>query len=238
MKLHLDTSFYPSRLLPVILVATLSMASFSCKEDPVTVTPITESNLFPYLPGRSTTFTTTVLDTLNQQKGNSFKSVLFVNGVLTLGGKAALQVIDSVYTDTTGVSYVDTLFFSTENGDLHQRNVIGLRPFKRVSTAWQVWFNKTAGLAGEYTIIDPAPDSAKITGQVFAKEDLVLGTTTVQAYRLEVKVSKATGYNATYTLYFSDGKGIVKIIVPVQNYGTARKSEGYTRTWQRQNFAG
>lgn len=237
MKLNLYTPFHPSRLLPVILVAILAMASISCKEDPVTATPIAESDLFPFLPGRSTSYTTFVLDTLGQQKGNSFRSVLFVDGIQTLDGKSALRMVDSVYTDSGKVSKVDTVFFSSaQNGDLFQRNFIGLLPFKRVSNGWQVLFNKTAGLAGEYTIIDSAPDSAKIVGNVFPKEDVLLGTTTVQAYKLEVKVTKASGYVATYYLYFSSGKGIVQIKVPVQTYGTSKKSEGYTRIWQKQNF--
>jgi len=236
MKLDLHSPFHPSRLLPVILFAISATASFSCKEDPVTTTPISESFLYPFLPGRLSTYTAFNLDTLGQEKGNRFRSVLFVSGILTLDGKAALSLIDTVYTDTGSVKKIDTLFFSVEGGDLHQHGFIGLTPFKRASTGWKTLFRKNDGLAGEYTIIDATPDSAKITGRIFPKEDVLLGTLTVQAYKLEIRVTKASGYAASYYLYFSDGKGIVQIGLPVQTYIGSKKSEGYGRIWQTQNF--
>jgi hypothetical protein len=58
----------------------------------------------------------------------------------------------------------------------------------------------------------------------------------IHSFCLEIRVTKASGYAASYQLYFSDGKGIVQIKVPVQTYGTSKKSEGYTRIWQKQNF--
>ena len=58
----------------------------------------------------------------------------------------------------------------------------------------------------------------------------------IHSFCLEIRVTKASGYVATFFLYFSNGKGIVQISLPVQTYIGSEKSEGYGRLWQKQNF--
>jgi hypothetical protein len=228
--------------LTAILVGTILLNG--CKKDnPVSDngTP-TGENLFPIASGRLWVFTVYSLDTAMSQPISStiHRAVSYAAGTATIGGKTAFHMIDSTYTPTGILANTEDSYIAIENGDLLQ--------WDETHGIWLMMFKKSAGLNTEYDVghfqevyEGPTVVDIKLTGTVFPKESVSAPIGTLQAYKLEIKVTITIGTTSyppqRMYLYFADGYGPVRYYTPVQNIiGYTIKTEGEESLLVSKNF--
>ncbi len=231
-KIH----FFQTALIFAVGFLLFYSAGCAKKDNPVSVEGITETNLFPFAPGRIFVYTDYSLDTTNSQKIPStvHREAFFIQGTTTLGGKSALRIIDSVYATTGVFSGIDTVYFALENDNL----------LLYEGNGWVTFFNKSAGLNTEYDAgqitenVFGVPVTVTFKATIFPKEAVTAPIGTVQAYKVQLKLSFTIGginYNVLQFFYFADGFGIVKVNTPVQTF-TGAKLQGNESLLVSKNF--
>ncbi|HEY4611484.1 MAG TPA: hypothetical protein VII11_00695 [Bacteroidota bacterium] len=224
----------------VVLVAVFVTSMFiagGCKseDNPVGEGTI-EGNLFPLAQGRIWVSDAYELDTLGQRIQNSkHRETLYASGTTTIGGKTAFIMVDSVYSSTGPLNFVDTTYMATENGD-----------FFLYFGSWITIFKQSEGLNKEYvggniTITDfGIPLNATVRCKINPKESVTVPKGTVQAYKVEVKASLSFGglsIDELQYIWFADELGPVKIqFPPTADPLTGQKSRGSESLLVSTNF--
>lgn len=199
---------------------------------------ITETNLFPAVVGHIYIYSGYQLDTTSSQKipNTVHRRATVIQGTITLAGKSAYRLIDSVYTPSGSLSMLDTTYVSNENGDL----------LVYQSGQWQTFFKKSAGVNVEYEIgmqteMSPiGPISIPLKGKIYPKVPITLPYGTVDAYKLEIKASinfSGVSFEVVQYVYFSDGIGPVQFTNAVmKDPFSGRKSPGEEQVLVSKNF--
>jgi hypothetical protein len=219
-------------LFIAILVGTFLFNG--CKKDnPVSGNDMPSAeDIFPVATGRGWVMTAYSLDTAYSQPISStiHRESSYAVGTTPVGGKTAFHMIDSVYSPEGILENASDSYLAIENGDVFQWNgTIG---------GWIMMYKKSAGLNTEYEMghyqqAQPGVGTidVKLTGTVFPKESVTAPIGTLQAYKLEIKVTISVG-TISYPpqlqyIYFAEGYGPVRIYTPVQNFtGSNMKSQG------------
>ena len=109
-------------------------------------------------------------------------------------------------------------------------------------------YKKSAGLNTEYEIgqFQQTQEGVgtidiRLTGTVFPKESVTAPIGTVQAYKLEIKITISFGTTSyppqLQYFYFAEGYGPVRIYTPVQNFtGSNIKSQGQESLLVSKNY--
>ncbi|MGD0339753.1 MAG: hypothetical protein ABSB78_13305 [Bacteroidota bacterium] len=217
------TAYLIGLLCLVTASVVIVLMSDGCKKDnPVSSeNTISEENLMPLALGRLWVYTVYDLDTAAGQKIPStvHREASYVYAAsITIGGKSAFGMIDSIYTPAGTLNSIDTSYLAVENGDFLQ--------WDQGHSIWITMFKKSAGLnveyqAGQYQeTYYGTPVDIVFKGTILPKETVSAPIGTVQAYKVQVKVTAVVGgvsYDAQLVyLYFADGYGPVRIFSPPQ----------------------
>ncbi|MGH2569168.1 MAG: hypothetical protein ACRDGA_12590 [Bacteroidota bacterium] len=203
-------------LLAVLLVSSSFMGGCKRGDNPLDeLTAITETNLFPFAVGRLFVFTAYTLDTTGKKiQSSTHREALYVRSAITIGGKNGFTLIDSVYFTDGTLSYVDSTYFASDDGDLLV-----------YYGTWVTLFKRSAGVDNEYDAgsfsetLFGVPIVLNVKCKIRPKESVTVPIGTVQAYKLEVKTSTTLGgqtYEFLQYAWFADGFGPVKQQEPVQ----------------------
>lgn len=226
----------------VALWGILLMVGCSKSDNPVDADEgITELNLFPFAQGRLFVFSAYTLDTLGRKiESSTHREVMYVHSAVTIGGKNAYRLIDSVYFADGTLSYTDTTYFAEENGNL-------LTYYGTAATGvWVTLFKRSEGIDKEYDggsfteVVFGIPVTVTVKCKIRAKETITAPIGSVQAYRLEVKTVASFGgqtFEFLQYVWFADGVGPVKQQEPVQVDPTLGiKLQGYESLMVSKNF--
>jgi hypothetical protein len=232
-----------ARFSCAVVVAFIVLLSSGCdKNNPVSEeSSYQDANLLPMSTGKLWIFTSYELDTTASQKITStvHREVSYVAGTATVAGKPCFLMLDSIYTSSGTLAAVDSSYLAIENGDIFQ--------WDQGHAIWLAMLKKSAGLNTEYSIAqyqevhDGVAMSVTFKGKVTPAESVTAPIGTVQAYKVEVKVT-ATIAGISYdaqTLYFylADKYGQVRMYTPVQReMGSSSKSKGEESLLVYKNF--
>lgn len=204
------------------IVAGLSLLAGCSKNDnPVdSEEGITELNLFPFAPGRVFVFSAYTLDTLGRKiESSTHREAMYVHSTVTIGGKSAYRLIDSVYFTDGTLNVTDTTYFAEENGNLLTYYGTG------TTGAWITLFKRSEGIDKEYNggsfteVVFGIPVTVTVKCKIRAKETVAAPIGSTQAYKLEIKTSASFGgqsFEFLQYVWFADGFGPVKQQEPVQ----------------------
>jgi hypothetical protein len=239
------TKVFYCRLICCVTAILVGAILFNgCKKDnPVSGdNTLSGENLFPIATGRIWVATAYSLDTANSRPISStiHREVSFAAGTATVGGKTAFHMIDSIYTPAGILETAGDSYLAIDNGDLLQ--------WDETHGVWYTMFKKSAGLNTQYDIGQfqevlegPTVVNVKLTGTIFPKESVSAPIGTLQAYKLEIKITLSVG-SISYPpqlmyMFFAEGYGPVRTYTPVQNIiGTTIKSEGEESLLVSKNF--
>ncbi len=229
--------------IPAILTVIILMGNGCKKDNPVSSeNTISEENLMPFGLGRIWVFTVYDLDTAAGQKIPStvHREASYVySASITVGGKSAFGMIDSIYTPAGTLTSIDTSYLAVENGDYLQ--------WDQGHSIWLTMFKKSAGLNVEYQAGQyqesyyGTPVDIIFKGMILPKETVSVPIGIVQAYKLQVKVTAVVGgvsYDAQLVyIYIADGYGPVRIFSPPQyEVGSNVKIKGQEQLLVSKNF--
>jgi hypothetical protein len=216
-----DMERFNRRFLTACVALTVLVSLFGgCKknstgpENPES-TLISESNLFPFVVGRMYVYSAYTLDTTGVKLPSStHREATYIQGTATIGGKSSYRLIDSVYFTDGTFSYVDSSYFTVENGNL-----------LTYQGAWITLFKPTAGIGAEYeggSFTQTAfgiQVTVVVKCKISAKETVTTNVGAFQAYKLEVKTTATftgTTYQVLQYVWFADGVGPIKQQEPPQ----------------------
>ena len=235
------------RLMALVAVACAGLAPMGCdKENPVDEDEsFLTTDLFPLAVGRILVFTTYDLDAQTGQKVEStvHRDVSYFQAAVTIGGRNAFRLIDSIYAPQGTIERIDTSYVAVNNGDLSLWEGGG----GGGENEWFDFVQRSAGLNNEYIIRqyqeteDGVTINVTIKGKFYDKESVTVPIGTVDAYKLEIKVSIQAG---TFTsdwidqyFYFAEGYGPVRMTFPSQSIpGTTEKTSGEESLLVSKNF--
>jgi hypothetical protein len=205
----------------VALAGLVLLAGCSKNDNPVEAEgEISELNLFPFAPGRVLVFTAYTLDTLGRKiESSTHREAAFFHSTVSLGGKSAYRVIDSVYAPDGRLNSADTSYIAVEQGNL----LVYLGT--PAAGAWVTYFKRSEGIDKEYDggsfsqVISGIPVTVTVKCKIRPKETVTAPIGSMQAYKLEVKLMATFGgqvFESPQYLWFADGFGLVKQQVPVR----------------------
>jgi len=200
-------------MLVVFVLSVWVVGGCSSDGNPVASGEIV-GDLFPFGVGRIWVSTAYDLDTTGQKiEASTHREVLYAKSAVSFAGKSAFLMIDSVYATSGQLSFVDSTYMATENGDF----------FLYSFGSWLSVFKKSEGLNKEYvagTIVITDfgfPVPAEVKGKIYPKETVVTPKGNMEAYKLEIKFSISFGSIAIeeiLNVWFADGVGPVKFQTP------------------------
>jgi len=230
------------KTLTFFLAAALAAFAIGCSsEDGGTnpsVTPITETDLYPFVVGRTITYSEYMLDTTTSAPipSTAYNFTTYVQDTVTVLGKKAFALIDSVYNGPEGAVIIEPWFAAVENGDL----------LLEFNDAWATVFKKSAGVNATYfvrTYDDMSLGFAipvTVNGTIYPKEQVVTPAGTYEAYKLRLEGSVSFGtfqVKIPVYSYFAPGIGLIKQTSPVfTNPLTGEKAEGEEYVMTGKNF--
>lgn len=165
---------------------------------------------------------------------------MYVHAAVTIGGKNAYRLIDSVYFTDGTPSHTDTTYFVEKSGNL--LTYCGTT----TASTWITLFKRSEGIDKEYDggsfteVIFGIPVTVTVKCKIRPKETVVVPIGSVQAYKLEVKTGASFGgqmFEFLQYVWFADGFGPVKKQEPVQVDATLGiKLQGYEALMVSKNF--
>lgn len=210
-----------TRLLMLFAIGLAGLVPMGCdKENPVDEDEdLLTADLFPLAVGRMLVYTTYELDASTGQKVGStvHRDVTYIQATVTVGGRNAYRLIDSIYTTNGTIERIDTTYVTLDKGDLYMWEGGG-------ENGWYPFFKRSAGLNNEYIIYqyqeveDGITLNVTLKGKILAKESVTVPIGTVDAYKVELKVAVQAG---TFTsewvdqyIYLAEGYSVVRITFP------------------------
>jgi hypothetical protein len=226
----------------VALAGLFLLAGCSKSDNPVdSEEGITERNLFPFAPGRVFVFSAYTLDTLGRKiESSTHREAIYVHSAVTIGGKSAYRLIDSVYFTNGTLNFTDTTYFAEEQGNLL------IYYGTPAAGSWVTLFKRSEGIDKEYDggsfteVIFGVPITVTVKCKIRPKETVIAPIGSMQAYKLEVKTSARFGgqtFEFLQYVWFADGFGPVKQQEPVQVDPTLGiRLQGYESLMVSKNF--
>ncbi|MBI3110336.1 MAG: hypothetical protein HYZ01_02080 [Ignavibacteriales bacterium] len=233
-----------TRFMMLFAIGLAGLVPMGCdKENPVDEDEsFLSADLFPLAVGRILVFTTYDLDAQTGQKVEStvHRDVSYFQATVTIGGRSAFRLIDSIYTPQGTIERIDTSYIAVNNGDVSLWEGGG-------ENEWFDFVQRSAGLNNEYIIRqyqeteDGVTLNVTIKGKFYDKESVTVPIGTVDAYKLEIKVSIQAGtFSSDWIdqyLYFAEGYGPVRMTFPSQTIpGTTEKAPGEESLLVSKNF--
>jgi len=230
------------KTLTFFFAAALAAFAIGCSsEDGSTTpstTPITETDLYPFVVGRTVTYSDYLLDTTSSAPipSTAYNFTTYVQGTVTRNGKQAFALIDSVYAAIGAGPTIEPWFAAVENGDL----------LLEFDGEWRTVFKRSAGVNASYfvrTYNDSSMGFAipvTVNATILPKEQVTTPAGTYEAYKLRLEGSVSFGafqVKIPVYSYFAPGIGLIKQTSPVfTNPLTAEKTEGEEYVMTGKNF--